>query len=142
VAQNVSLEQTPIGPPGSTWSIGGGNTNMTSTASGSYLVNYRIDYFSGNGDLQAASSAGVYLTLNNALVPGSGTLVIQPDANHQYTISNTVIMNYTAGQNLNLRFITNLSPLASASLGSTKPGNAGWATFQESVATIVITRIA
>lgn len=137
-SQNVSLEQAPVGPPGNPWSIAGG-TNMTSTITGEYQVTYKLDYFSGTGSLLTASDTGVYLALNGVIVPGSGTLVTQPDGNHAYNISNTIIVDYTAGQVLTLNLLTNRSPLDGASIGSIIPLGGDWIAFQESTATVVIT---
>jgi len=100
--QRVALEMGPNGPVGTTWVSNPGKTGFIGSQTGWYLITYKIDLRSGFSNTPNTTNGGAVLTVNNVQVSGSGTLVTAPHTNHIYTISNTILLNYTAGQTLAL----------------------------------------
>ncbi len=75
---------------------------FSSNSSGWYLITYKFDIrASGAGNVMRAGAA---LLLDNIQVPGSGTAAQSPATVHQYSIANTVLVQYTAGQKLALQW--------------------------------------
>ena len=91
----------PIGPPGSNWFFldpGPTQSQLATTDTGWYLITYKIDLRTqGNAGADTSRAAGV-LTIGN--LPVNEVLASQstaqaPDTNHMYSISNTVLVNYS-----------------------------------------------
>jgi hypothetical protein len=139
----VAFEKGPIGPPGSTWAaVAGSNcTAFTSTQSGSYEIKYKIDL--DTGDSGNTLNAATVLTLNGVQVDGSCTGVEAPHTNHVYTVPNTILVNYVAGQQLSLLVWVsdvknNVAIGAPAEIVGKLPSGAS---VKEATASLVITRI-
>ena len=104
-----TAQNPPLGPPGNGWSFTDGTqTEITSAESGWYLVTYKIDLRT-NGIVAGADSmrAAAVLTLSDpggplTEVDGSMSAAQAPDSNHEYSISNTVLVAYDAGRELGL----------------------------------------
>ncbi len=78
---------------------------FSSSNSGWYLITYKFDIRAGSGTAGNSMRAGAALLLDGLEVPGSGTAAQSPYSNnHQYSISNTVLVEYTAGQKLALQW--------------------------------------
>jgi len=111
--QYVTFEQPFIGPIGSGWttSIELGYTQPTTfivPSTGYYLLTYKLDVRSGGGQSPSTrTNASSLLIKNGVEIAGSTTLVEAPEANHIYTISNTVLANVTVGDRLSLLFWSN-----------------------------------
>jgi hypothetical protein len=105
---------TIIGPANNNWQFVGGSAgpftqlqNNGLNANGYYLVTYKLDihtnaYASGYDNMISHTRAASVLTLDGTAVPGSVSAAQAPDNIHMYSISNTVLVQYTAGQNLSL----------------------------------------
>ena len=77
---------------------------FSSTSSGWYLITYKFDIRINSGITADNCRGAAALMLDNLQVPGSGTAAQAPDNNHQYSISNTVLVQYAAGQKLGLQW--------------------------------------
>jgi hypothetical protein len=138
VAQNIILELGGTGP-GSTWVSNIDHTEFSSPVSGWREISYKVDVFAGFGSLTSSCQQAVFLTANNIQIPGSGTLVEDPESNHQYVVTNTIIFYYIANTPIALKILINV-PGIGTSIGSTPKSNLGdWASFTETTANIVIT---
>jgi hypothetical protein len=110
VFQYVTFENGPIGPSGNGWttSIEFGYLNTTDfivPSNGYYLLTYKLDVRSGGGVPPSTSTdCSTVLTRNGNEIQGSCTLVEAPEANHIYTISNTVLTNLIVGDQISLLF--------------------------------------
>jgi hypothetical protein len=106
--QYVMFEQGLIGP--SSWQTlvqPGYNypTTFIVDSSGYYLITYKIDVRSGAGSSPTSSTdSSTVLTKNGIAIKGSATLVESPQENHIYTISNTVLCELSALDNVSLMF--------------------------------------
>lgn len=163
--QAVAFEQTPVGPPGSGWSVVGGssNTQFTCTQSGWYLMTYKVDVRTNSAGVSPTpdyTRAAAALMKNNMEITGSGSAAQAPDTSHMYSISNTVLVQYTAGENIGVQWWmgyyssssggTLIPSVTGLSLG---PNQTPWITadfdpstpvvdpFVEAMASLVITRI-
>lgn len=163
--QAVSFEQTPLGPPGSGWSVvgGSGDTQFTCTQSGWYLMTYKVDVRTNSAGVSPTpdyTRAAAALMKNNMEITGSGSAAQAPDTSHMYSISNTVLVQYTAGENIGVQWWmgyysaaaggTVINNVTGLSLG---PNQSPWITadfdpstlvidpFVEAMASLVITRI-
>jgi hypothetical protein len=112
--QYVMFEKTPFvkGLPGG-WSttVEQGYTSPTHfivPADGVYLIAYKVDVRSTNisGLITSVDSATV-LTKNGEQIGGSASLVEFPLGNRQYMISNTVMVEASAGDKIALLFWSN-----------------------------------
>jgi hypothetical protein len=151
--QNLIFEMGPIGPLPSLWTsatgglgtgtVGSGLVELSSSMNGWYLVTYKIDYFVGTANASGEIDAAAMLTLDNIIVPGSGTRMTSPSENHAYVISGTIKLSYNIGQILRLAVVQNKAiTLNGPSIGNPNPKGVGWDTqFIESTVTIDITRI-
>jgi hypothetical protein len=103
----------PIGPSGNGWTTttepGYFNpTNFIVPSDGYYLLTYKLDVRSGGGAPPTSSTdCSTVLTQNGNEIPGSCTLVEAPEANHIYTISNTVLTTLFSGDVISLLFWSN-----------------------------------
>lgn len=80
-------------------------TNFIVPTNGYYLVTYKLDVRSGVGSLPVSNSdAATVLTRNGIQISGSTTLVEAPESNHVYTISNTILVDFFAGDSISLMF--------------------------------------
>ena len=98
---------------------------FASPNSGWYLINYKFDVRVGYTSPQTGNCRGAAaLTLNGFQVVGSGAVSQAPNDNeHQYTISNAVLVNYTGGQQLGLQWWSGTySNDSSASLNTSVAG--------------------
>ena len=104
----VSISQTVA----STTITATSNARFSSTTSGYYLMTYKIDIRT-NGTLlgsicayytRAAAALMMASSGNWVEVTGSGSAAQAPDMIHQYSISNTILVNYTAGNLLALQW--------------------------------------
>jgi hypothetical protein len=116
--QEVSFEQAPLGPGAinGDWTIanpGVGvtkNTQFTGESSGWYLMTYKIDLRtnSPNNYLYTRAASALVQSPSNSgpwqQITGSGSAAQAPDTNHQYSISNTVLVFYTKGDLLALQW--------------------------------------
>lgn len=151
----IAFEFGPIGPSTGSWSGNTGqtgstgstgNTQFRGTVSGWYLLTYKVDLRSGFSGLHqpSATNGASALTINGIQVQGSQTIVSAPETNHIYTITNTVLYNYTAGDNIALWVWANASTaqvgdtILNAPTGPTLNG----ANVTEATASMIITRIA
>jgi len=151
--QQVSFEQ-PIVGPGSDW-VKNNNQEFQGANSGWYLITYKLDIRTNSSTNFDHTRAAAALMLNNAEVPGSGSTAQAPDTIHMYSISNQVLVYYTAGQILSLQWTAayyssgnkqfstsglSLGPNESNFITSVfNPVNSS--TYQEATASLVITRI-
>ena len=143
------------------------NTRFKSTTSGWYLITYKIDIrASATGSFSNMRAAAALMMMPNGgstwvEVTGSGSAAQAPATNHQYSISNTILVQYTAGDTIALQwwagYYTNttlsttvvglsLGPDASpAELpwipGVFNPDGSIYDPYKEAIASIVITRI-
>jgi hypothetical protein len=155
----VSLEQGPTGPSGSSWSVvpATNNTKFTSEHSGWYSISYKMDIRSGFGTAPSSySRGGAVLILQTNTggstytideVLGSASLIEAPVLYHIYSISNNVLVNYTAGQYLSLLIwlefpdmVLGESQSLAAILPASNPPTTS-KTAHEAVASMVITRL-
>ncbi len=101
------FEQPLIGP-GTDWAQDPPAQNFTfsSNNSGWYLITYKFDIRAADGTATGNTMRGAAaLILDGLQVPGSGSAAESPYGNnHQYSISNTVLVKYTAGQKLGLQW--------------------------------------
>jgi hypothetical protein len=108
--QYVTFENAPIGPSGSGWTTStqtgySAPTNFIVPTNGYYLVTYKLDVRSGPGSSPNNNTDGAtVLTRNGVQISGSTTLVEAPESNHVYTISNSVLANFFAGDSISLMF--------------------------------------
>jgi hypothetical protein len=106
------FENPPIGPAGSGWTSSTESgylypTTFIVPSDGFYLLTYKIDVRSGSGTPPSTSTtSATVLTRNNQEIAGSTTLVVAPESNHIYTISNTVLVQLFTGDNISLMFWT------------------------------------
>ena len=154
--QQVQLEQPIIGP-GTDW-VALNNYEFQGSDSGWYLMTYKLDLrtndpYSGDQHTRAAAA----LMLDDVQVIGSGSSAQAPDTIHMYSISNTVLVYYTAGQVLSMQWTASyynssnvqqsgvsglsIGPNASGFINSTFNPVASGSTYQEATAALVITRI-
>jgi hypothetical protein len=110
--QYVTFENPLIGPIGSGWTsaIQSGYTQPTTfivPSSGFYLLTYKLDVRSGGRQIPNNTDCSTVLTRNGIEIAGSATLVEAPDVNHIYTISNTVLVDLTVGDQISLLFWSN-----------------------------------
>lgn len=153
--QQVQLEQPIIGP-GTDW-IALNNYEFQGTDSGWYLMTYKLDLRTNDPIGDQHTRAAAALMLDNVQVIGSGSSAQAPDTIHMYSISNTVLVYYTAGQVLSMQWtasyynssnvqqshVTGLSvgPNASGFVNAAFNPVASSSTYQEATAALVITRI-
>lgn len=107
--QYVTFENPLIGPLLSGWStiteIGYTSpTTFIVPMTGYYLITYKLDIRSGASNQPSFSNSATVLTNNGIEISGSTTLVEAPEANHIYTISNTVLCNLTIQDHVSLLF--------------------------------------
>lgn len=146
--QAVKMEKGPIGPPGAGFTLVTGNSGVTGTTTGWYLLSYKVDVRSGfvgasptrAGTLLATNPGPTYNPATVVIMPGSSTLVEAPHTNHIYTLSNTVLVNYIAGTTISLQC---WSEESDAQIGDPPQltGLLNGAAVSETVASMVITRI-
>jgi len=154
----VSFEQPIIGPATNWAAVPATNNTLFASSSASdngwYLITYKVDIRTSGPDTSMRAAAA--LIINGAEVTGSGTSAQAPDTNHQYSISNTVLVQYTVGDQLGVQWwaanytgttITNATAL---SVGPNPSGaETPWidatldpsGAFTEATAAVVITRI-
>lgn len=152
--QQVSFEKPIIGP-GLDW-VKNNNQEFQGVNSGWYLVTYKLDLRTNSTSDFNHTRAAAALMLNNAEVVGSGSTAQAPDTIHMYSISNQVLLYYTAGQVLSLQwtaaYYNNSGVKQSTTSGlSIGPNEANFissvfnpvnsSTYEEAVASLVITRI-
>jgi hypothetical protein len=148
VPVSFELPAVPIAPVGNTWTRNANNIDFSSPQIGYYLITYKIDVRSGGvGSTDAATTLSLSPSTSGpwTQVLGSATLVEAPVDNHIYTISNTVLLNYSiANQFVRLWFWSNDSgthigdtALLTGTLPNTPPTS-----VPEATASLVITRIA
>ncbi len=105
--EEIMFEQPIIGP-GTDWVQDPPAQNFTfsSSNSGWYLITYKFDIRAADGTANGNTMRGAAaLVLDGLQVPGSGSAAESPYGNnHQYSISNTVLVKYTAGQKLGLQW--------------------------------------
>jgi hypothetical protein len=110
--QDVVLELptgTVIGPPTSTWSrFGAGNVAFQTTSAGYYLLTSTTEIRT-NGTSPANSTRGSVAIMRSvdsgvsfSSVNGSIRSLQAPDTNHEYSISNTVLVHLNAGDVIKL----------------------------------------
>jgi len=154
--QQVSLEQPIIGP-GTDW-VALNDYEFQGANSGWYLMTYKLDLrtndtTSGDNHTRAAAA----LMLDDEQVIGSGSSAQAPDSIHMYSISNTVLVYYTAGQVLSMQWNASyyngsnvqqthfdglsIGPNETGFLNANFDPVAGGSTYQEATAALVITRI-
>jgi len=110
--QYVTFENPLICPPLSEWSTISeiGYTSPTTfiiPATGYYFITYKLDIKSGASNQPSFSNSAAVLTNNGIEISGSTTLVEAPEANHIYTISNTVLCNLVINDHVSLLFWSN-----------------------------------
>ncbi|MEI7986395.1 MAG: hypothetical protein WCI55_12280 [Armatimonadota bacterium] len=152
--QQVAFEQPIIGP-GTDWTALN-NFELQGTKTGWYLVTYKLDLRTNSPSNFDHTRAAAALLIDNAEVKGSGSTAQAPDTIHMYSISNTVLVYYTAGQVLSLQWTAayynnsgvKQASIAGLSVGPNTPNfinstfnpvNAS--TYEEATASLVITRI-
>ena len=142
--QEISYEQIPLGPDGSNWTVvpSTNYARYTCTSSGWYLMTYKMDLRTvGVSSVTYTRAASAIMIssdgINWSVVPGSGSTAQAPDTNHQYSISNTVLVNYTAPYQLAVQwwagyysnsttaFNTNVSGLSLGPNNASTPNNIG-----------------
>ena len=132
----------PIGPTGNGWVFGATGTSpgayttiynpgtTGTSSSGYYQVAYKIDVRTNATvyDIGTATArVATLLTLTNPLggnpteLPGTVTVAEAPNEDHQYSLSNTVLINYTQGYYLTLYW---WGAYWAGSTGGTYEGNA------------------
>jgi hypothetical protein len=126
------------------------------TNSGWYLITYKLDLRTNSPSSFNHTRAAAALLLDNAEVVGSGSSAQAPDTIHMYSISNTVLVYYTAGQVLSLQWTAayyngsnvKQSTITGLSVGPNDPtfinsvfNPVNSSTYQEATASLVITRI-
>lgn len=154
---------SPLGPPGNGWNFGntggiGAYQTIFTNQSGWYLVTYKIDIRIQSGAGADNTRAACVLTLNGIEVPGSVSAAQAPDSIHMYSISNTVLVEYTSGDQLGVswwaQYFSGNTPITSTvsgiSIGPNVP-NSSWilgklpsnpsTSPMEATASLVITRI-
>ena len=168
--QEIEFEQPLTGPPGFDWVIigGSGNKRFSSTKSGWYLMTYKLDIrtnsVSNFNYTRAAASIMVLKAGNWVQVPGSGSAAQAPDTIHQYSISNTILVEYTAGEEMAIQwwagYYNGTGPILQTTTvglsigpnnttnpekpwipGVFRPDGTLYDPFEESIASLVITRI-
>lgn len=101
----VSISQTVA----STTITATSNARYSSTTSGYYLMTYKIDIrTNGTGVTANYTRAAAALMMSSGgnwtEVTGSGSAAQAPDTIHQYSISNTILVPYTAGDLIALQW--------------------------------------
>ena len=168
--QEIAFEQTPIGPPGFDWTVvpSTNNTRFVSNTTGWYLMTYKLDVRTNSplnfSYTRTAAALMMFDGSNWTEIIGSGSAAQAPDTNHQYSISNTVLVYYVAQQQIALQWwggyysgssatlqttVTGLSigPNNTASNeipwipGTFNPDGAVYDKYNEASASLVITRI-
>ena len=166
VFQQVTLGSLPIGPVGNGWNYNPALQFVTvsGNTSGFYLMTYKIDLRT-NSSINASYTRGAAALIRNGVeIPGSGSAAQAPDTTHQYSISNTVLVDYTAGDLISIQWwagyytgtttpvlqgtVTGLSIGPVPSVAETPwipatlfPGPPSGNPYIEAVASLVITRI-
>jgi hypothetical protein len=120
-------------------------------------MTYKLDLRTNDPDGDNHTRAAAALMLDDEQVIGSGSSAQAPDTIHMYSISNTVLVYYTAGQILSMQW--NASYYSSSNAQQTHFGGlsigpnesdfisadfdpvAGGSTYEEATAALVITRI-
>ncbi len=105
ITVNNPQSETIVNPPGTPFETLQYST-FSSTNSGWYLITYKFDIRAASGvsggNIMRAAAA---LILDDLEVPGSGSAAESPYSNnHQYSVSNTILVMYTAGQKLSLQW--------------------------------------
>ena len=150
--QMINFEQPPILPPGSSFNFVNDSENtFYSTQSGYYLITYKIDVRSGF--VNGTTTAAALLTVADPSTPtaymevaGSASLIQAPETNHIYSISNTILYNYTTGSLLSLWVWSNNGQAGANAPTVGQPSLLtgivpNIASIREAVASLVITRI-
>ena len=145
--QYVTFEKTPIGPTGSGWTTStqsgySAPTDFIVPLNGYYLLTYKLDVRSGGNQTPTSSTdCSTVLTRNGSQIDGSCTLVEAPEANHIYTISNTVLVNLVAKDSIALLFWSSDSNTRIGDPSFVKGILPSGGTPIEATASIVFTRI-
>jgi hypothetical protein len=155
-------------------SLGTGGTGnypgsrISSTTSGWYLMTYKLDLRTNSSAnysyTRAATSLMMFDGTNWKDITGSSSAAQAPDTVHQYSISNTVLVKYTAGQLISLQWWAgyysgstavlqtdtvglSVGPLNSAANerpwipATYDPDGVPYDQYNEAIASLVITRI-
>jgi len=148
--------------------INGQNTRFQGTTSGWYLMTYKLDIRTNSpSNFNYTRAAAALMMLNGSdwkEIPGSGSAAQAPDTIHQYSISNTVLFEYTSGDQIALQWWTGYYSGSPAALqtstsglsvgpnntisseipwipGVFNPDGTIYDSYQEATASLVITRI-
>jgi hypothetical protein len=143
-------------------------TRVSSTTSGWYLMTYKLDLRTNAGSnytyTRAATSLMIFDGTNWKDITGSSSAAQAPETVHQYSISNTVLVKYTANQLISLQWWAgyysgttatlqtdsvglSVGPLNSAANerpwipATYDPDGIPYDQYNEAVASLVITRI-
>lgn len=165
--QEITFEE-PLTGPSPDWVIDPNKKHFSSMKSGWYLMTYKLDLRTNSDSnfdyTRAAASLMVLKAGNWVQVSGSGSAAQAPDTIHQYSISNTILVEYTAGEEMAMQwwagYYTGTVPIlqtttAGLSVGPNnttnpekpwipavfQPDGSLYDPYKESMASLVITRI-
>jgi hypothetical protein len=167
--QEVSFEQPIVGPPPLDWSVvpATNNARFQSTTSGWYLMTYKLDIRTNGSAASFTKAAASLMQLVGSdwqEVTGSSSTAQAPDTIHLYSVSNTVLVQYSAGNQIALQWWAGLyggatpvllTSTTGLSIGpnnttapeipwvpaSHNPDGSMYSPFNEAIASLVITRI-